>query len=165
MWWTYITFGSNTAPSTQHSIDSGGGTMSFEHPPHNCSCLTHKNSLKFNKLSFWQNLCKYINNLIIFSKINKWDNILMYQLSQIMNMKFNMIHLSMGNKIINNFNNNLIITVNNNGVLNRKTKLIKKLMNPKCICTYIGNSMILNFYSWKKCYLLFLTQPNQGSKT
>ena len=47
---------------------------------------------------------------------------LMDQLPQIMSMKLDVLHFSMCNKIVSNLNCTLIITINNNWILDKKTK-------------------------------------------
>ena len=74
-----------------------------------------------------------------------------------MNMKLDMLHISMSNMIINNLNNSLIITVNNSRGLNKKSNLFMNLSDPKYLSSYIDNTMILGFYGRKRDYLMFLT--------
>ena len=146
MWWTNETCGSHTPLSTQHPRDLGGG-ITYGHPPPNCSFLKPKQSMKLNKLFVWNRLPKYINDLIIYPTIGKSDNLLLNQLSQVIAMNFNMLHLTVCNRIINDLNCTLIIIMNNSWGLNRKPDLSQELSDPKILSTSINDTMILSFIS------------------
>ena len=62
--------------------------------------------------------------------IEKSDNLFLDQLSQIMEMKFNMLHLTMCNRIIDDLDCTLIATVKKNRGFNRKLDLTQELSYP-----------------------------------
>ena len=68
-------------------------------------------------------LCKDIINLIIYPTIDKNGNLLLDQLSQITEMKFNMLHLTMCNMIVDDLDCILIVTLKNGQGLEKKPKL------------------------------------------
>ena len=80
-------------------------------------------------------------------------------------MNFNMFNLAMVNRIIIKLNSITSITLNNNGGLNRKPKLVEKPANPNCFYSYIDYTTILDFRRLKRDYHLFLTQLIQGPRT
>ena len=154
MWWTNKDLGSNTSPLVLHSgysIDR----ITFATPPHNCSFLKPKKSTKLNKQSFQNRLCKYINNIIIYPAIDKSDNLFLDQLSQIMEMKFNMIHLTMCNKIIGDLDCTLIIIVKNSWGFDRKLEITQEFSDPKNFHASINSTMILSFSGWQRDNLFF----------
>ena len=110
-------------------------------------------------------LCKDINNLIIYLTIDKCDNLLLNQLSQVMLVNFNMLHLSMCNMIINYLYCTLIVIVKNSRGFDRKPKLTQELLDPNNLSASIDNTMILSFSSRQRDNLRFLRGPDQGSKT
>jgi hypothetical protein len=56
--------------------------------------------------------------------------ILMNQLTQIVSMDLNMLHITMGKNIVNNLYDTLDIIVDYSRGMNRKAKLSQKLANP-----------------------------------
>jgi hypothetical protein len=74
-----------------------------------------------------------------------------------------MLHLIMGNMVVNNLNGTLIVIVDCSQGLNRKSKFTQKLVNPDYLCTYMNNTMIFFFCSRQGDYLMFLSWPNQWS--
>jgi hypothetical protein len=81
----------------------------------------------------------------------------MNQLSQIVSMKLNMLHLTVGNMIVRNLYNTLVIKIYCSRGLNRKAKFSEKLANTNCVSTCLNDAMIFYFFSR---YLLLLAQPH-----
>ena len=125
-------------------------------PPHNCNFMNPKRPMEFEKSSFIKRLNEDINNLVICSTIFKRDNILINQLSQIVIMELKMLHLTMGNMVINKLNGTLIFTIDCSRGLNRKYKFTKKLATLDYLCTCMNVALICFFYSQQGDYRLFL---------
>ena len=83
--------------------------------------------------------------MIISPTINKCDNPLLDQLSQIMAMKFNMLHLIMCNRIISKLDCILTIIVKKSQGFVRKHELTQKLLAPKALSANTKNTMIVCF--------------------
>ena len=62
-----------------------------------------------------------------------------------MAMKFNILHLVVCNKIIDDLDDTLIVTVKNSQGFDRKPKLTQGLLNPYGLSTSINYTMILSF--------------------
>ena len=82
--------------------------------------------------------------MIIYPTINKSDNLFLDQLSEIMERKFNMIRLTLCNRIIGDLDCTLIVIVKNNRGFDRKPKITEEFSDPKSLHANIDNTMILN---------------------
>jgi hypothetical protein len=78
-------------------------------------------------------------------------------------MGLNTLHLTVGNRVVNNLNGTLIVIVKCSRGLYKKYKFTQKLANPYCLCTYMNDAMIFDLCSQQRDYLMFLAQPNQRS--
>ena len=116
--------------------------------PLNCSFMKPNQSKKVNKLHFWKRLHKDISNLIVFLALKKCDNLLLDQLSQIREMKFNMLHLTMCNRIVSDLDCTFIVTVKNNWCFERKLDLTQELSNPENLSSSINSTMKHWFSHW-----------------
>jgi hypothetical protein len=97
---------------------------------------------------------KYINKLIIYYAIFKGDNVFMNQMSQMVSMELNMFDLTMGNIIVNNLYDTLVITVDCSRGMKRKAKFSQKLGNPYFFIIGLNNATI--FYSIVKIEIHFV---------
>jgi hypothetical protein len=82
-------------------------------------------------------------------------------MSQIVSMELNLLHLTMGNKIVNNLYDTLIIIVYFSRGFNRKAKFTSKLADPDCFSTCFKDTMIFRLCNRQGDYILFLRQPHQ----
>ena len=85
--------------------------------------------------------------MIIFPTINKSDNLLLNDLSQVISMKFNMLHFTMCNRIISNLDYTLIAIVKNNRGFDREPELTQGLLDPYSLNANINNTMPFFFSS------------------
>ena len=106
-----------------------------------------------------------ITYFIIYLAINKSANLFLNHLSQVMTINFDMLHLTMCNKIIINLNCTCIVTMCNSQGLDRKPDLSREIMNPNGLSTYIMCTRILSFHSQQRNYLLFHGWPDQCART
>lgn len=116
-----------TPPHHHNTLEVHGVKLCLHTPP-NCSLLNPKQWPKLRKLSFQNKFGKYISNLIINSTTNKCDNVLMHQLSHIMIVKFNVLHITMRNRIIDHLCSTLIIIIKNGRGYDREAKFFQELL-------------------------------------
>jgi hypothetical protein len=119
--------------------------------------------MELDKSSFNLRFSEYIKNLIICSAIFKRDNVLMNQLSQIVSMDLNMLHITLGNMIVNNLYGIVIIIVYCSRGMNMKAKFTQKLEDPDCFSIFLNDAMIFGFCSRQGEYLMFIARPHQRS--
>ena len=143
MWWTNKDF-VPTPPHQHRTLDIYEVELRLHTPP-NFNFLKPKKSTKLNKLHFWKRINKYVGNLIICPTINKGDNLLLDQLSQIMAMKFNMLHPTLCNRIVNNLDFTLIVKMKNIQGFDWKLDLTQELSNSNILICNINNTMVLYF--------------------
>jgi hypothetical protein len=98
--------------------------------------------------------------MIINAAIDKSENLLLNQLSQVVNMKFDMLHFTVWNTIIRNLNCTLIVTIERSRGLKKKPKFIQEFANPNYLCTCINAATIINFNIRQRDNLLFFARPN-----
>jgi hypothetical protein len=93
--------------------------------------------------------------MIINFSIDKSDNLVLNQLSQVVRMKFDMLHFVVCNEIMSKLNCTMIVAVKKIRGLDRKPMFTRDMVNQNILCTYINDAMILSFHSRKRDYLFF----------
>ena len=80
-------------------------------------------------------------------------------------MKFNILHLTMCNRIINNLDCNLIVTMKNNQGFNKKPEVTKELSDTNNLNPNINKTTILYFNCEQRDTLLFHRGQYKGHIT